>query len=66
MVRIDPVCKTVVDYSAPNRHIYFGGKLFYFCSDTCKHRFIRMPFEFMGSQVEPISEEGPRVLLVAQ
>lgn len=49
MNKIDPVCRCHLGDVEPAGRSYFGGEKFYFCSDTCKSKFNRSPFQFFKS-----------------
>ncbi len=38
----DPICGMTVD-KATALHVERDGKTFYFCSDTCRQKFLSMP-----------------------
>jgi YHS domain-containing protein len=52
MKRIDPVCHRELNGIQPSGHSYFKGKLFYFCSDTCKLLFKKAPRRYIGPEIE--------------
>jgi YHS domain-containing protein len=43
----DPVCKMQVRVDGAVPHSEYRGKAYYFCSDTCKHRFDGDPSHYL-------------------
>ncbi len=43
----DPVCGMEIDEKRPAAKYNFEGKMYYFCSDTCKKKFSRSPDDFV-------------------
>lgn len=44
----DPVCKMNVDESKATATAKYEGKTYYFCSESCKVRFVEQPTEYVG------------------
>ena len=44
---IDLVCAMKVDPQKPPFKILYQGKVYYFCSEVCKHLFERMPEKYI-------------------
>lgn len=44
---VDPVCEMKVDPQNPPLKILYQGKIYYFCSEVCKHLFERMPEKYI-------------------
>ena len=44
---LDPVCKMHVDpHDSSTLHTIFAGHTYYFCSTTCRDRFLKSPSKF--------------------
>jgi Cu+-exporting ATPase len=46
---IDPVCRMAVEPSRAAHRELYGGKEYYFCSNTCRTRFLADPEPFVRS-----------------
>lgn len=57
---IDPVCQMSVSIDSPFREI-FQGQTFHFCSDTCQHKFINHPQNYLSRSrsIATKSESNP-------
>ena len=44
----DPVCKMTVDEKEAAATAMYEGKTYYFCSESCKDRFVEQPTEYVG------------------
>ena len=44
----DPVCKMNVEESKAAATAKYEGKTYYFCSESCKERFVGKPTDYVG------------------
>ncbi|MHC4584018.1 MAG: YHS domain-containing protein [Planctomycetota bacterium] len=44
----DPVCSTVISMGTPLITYRYNGKIFYFCSVTCRSKFSKRPQRYFG------------------
>jgi len=44
----DPVCKMNVEESKAAATAKYDGKSYYFCSESCKARFVEKPTEYVA------------------
>lgn len=53
-IATDPVCEMTVD-TAKSEPIFHGGQRYYFCSASCRERFLAAPEKFTGTSAKPKS-----------
>jgi protein SCO1/2 len=44
---VDPVCKMAVSVGESDLHVDRGGKRYWFCSDTCRDKFLATPTKYV-------------------
>ncbi len=44
----DPVCGSIANDLATATTNYYNGKIFYFCSASCRDKFIKNPRHYLG------------------
>lgn len=49
---IDPVCGMEIKHSQAQETYIYKGKIFYFCSKTCKEEFEQSPEDFLEEEEE--------------
>jgi len=47
---IDPVCGMQIDEKKVTQKSFYNGKVYYFCSATCKKEFDRDPEKYIGKE----------------
>lgn len=60
MVFIDPVCHMVVDTASAKVAVVSGGKNVYFCSDSCRNRYLADPSAYPLAE-PPRRQAAPRL-----
>jgi len=50
MIQKDPVCSMIIDEKRNCVNYRYYGKVYYFCSEDCKDRFLNSPMTFIGEK----------------
>jgi putative nucleotidyltransferase with HDIG domain len=50
MLHRDPVCGMIIDENKDCVNCQYNGKLYYFCAEDCKERFLNTPITFIGER----------------
>ena len=54
---VDPVCGMTVDPNAAAGFYEHAGKVYYFCSKQCLHKFVEDPERFLNKAAEPMASQ---------
>jgi YHS domain-containing protein len=47
---VDPVCKMTVDEQRAAASVKYGGKTYYFSSETCRFEFLKDPQKYLSTR----------------